>query len=257
MPSLSQPANPLAGKVALVTGASRGIGASVARRLAADGATVVVNYMSNSQAAEKICNEINAQGSGRAVPVKADVSTVQEGKRLVDETFKEFGKLDILVLNAGLMDLQTLDHITEDQYERHFNINVKVPLFMAKTAAPQMNAGGRIIFFSTSLTMNTNVPPNYLLYVATKGAIQQITRVLAKDLGTKAITVNCVAPGPTDTDLFRVGKSEDLINQFKSFHPMKRIGMPDEMAPVVALLAREESGWVNGQTWFINGGFNV
>ncbi|THH26701.1 hypothetical protein EUX98_g7495 [Antrodiella citrinella] len=251
------PAHPLAGKVALVTGASRGIGASVARRLAAEGASVVVNYLGNAAAAEQICTDIDAQGPGRAVAIQADVSTVQEGKRLVDATLEEFGKLDILVLNAGLMDLQDLHHITEEQYERHFDVNVKVPLFMAKNAAPQMSSGGRIIFFSTSLTMNTNVPPNYLLYVATKGAIQQITRVLAKDLGTHGITVNCVAPGPTDTDLFRRGKPDALVKQFENGHPMKRIGMPDEMAPVVALLARGESSWVNGQTWFVNGGFNV
>ncbi|TCD68510.1 hypothetical protein EIP91_010566 [Steccherinum ochraceum] len=247
----------LTGKVALVTGASRGIGACVARRLALEGAIVVVNYVSNAEAAMAVVDEINNKGPGRGVAVKADLSDVEAGKWLVEETFRQLGKLDILVLNAGLMDLQTLDHISEEQYEKHFNINVKVPLFMAKHAAQHLKSGGRIIFFSTSLTMNTNVPPNYLLYVATKGAIQQITRVLAKDLGSKGITVNCVAPGPTDTDLFRHEKSEALIKQFESFHPMKRIGRPDEMAPIVATLAREESSWVNGQTWFVNGGFNV
>lgn len=272
---MSTSAHPLAGKVALVTGASRGIGASVARRLAADGAAVVVNYANSARAAETIVNEINAKGPGKAIAIRADVSNVQEGKRLVDETFKQLGALDILILNAGFMDLHTLEHITEEQYEQHFNINVKVPLFMAQTVAPQMksgecekalhlrvppltrscllSSGSRIIFFSTSLTKNTMVPPNYLLYVATKGAIQQITRVLAKDLGPKGLTVNCVAPGPTDTDLFRHGKSDELFKQFESMHPLKRIGKPDEMAAVVASLAREDASWVNGQTWFING----
>ncbi|KAH8091042.1 hypothetical protein BXZ70DRAFT_954061 [Cristinia sonorae] len=248
---------PLLNKVALVTGSSRGIGAAVARHLASEGATVVVNYVNSAKAAEEVTNDINAKGPGKAVAIKADVSVLKEGERLVEETVKQLGGLDVLVLNAAVMDLATLDKVTEEQYQRHFDVNVKVPLFMAKAAAPHMKSGGRIVFFSTSLTMNTNVPSNYLLYVSTKGAIQQFTRVLAKDLGAKGITVNCVAPGPTDTELFREGKPEALIQQFASMHPMKRIGTPEEIGPVVSFLAKEESSWVNGQTLFVNGGFNV
>lgn len=139
--AMSSSSQPLAGKVALVTGASRGIGAAVARRLASEGATVVVNYVSNTQAAEQICGEISAKGPGNAIAIRADVSTLQQGQQLVEETIKQLGQLDILVLNAGFMDLQTLEHINEEQYERHFNLNVKTPLFMARTAAPHMKAG--------------------------------------------------------------------------------------------------------------------
>ena len=132
---------PLAGKIAIVTGASRGIGASIAHRLASEGATVVVNYVHSARAADQICAEINAKGPGKAIAVRADLSSVEEGKRLIEETVKEFGTVDILVLNAGLMDLKTLEHITDEDYENHFNLNVKVPLFMAQSVAPYMKSG--------------------------------------------------------------------------------------------------------------------
>ncbi|KAL4251236.1 short-chain dehydrogenases/reductases (SDR) family protein [Abortiporus biennis] len=254
--TISAPSLPLEGRVALVTGSSKGIGASIVKRLAADGASVVINYARSAQAAEELASSINAGGVGKAIAVQADVSSITEAKRLLETTVSHFGKIDILVLNAGLMDYGTLAQITETSFDDHFNINVKVPLFLAQAAAPLMQAGGRIIFFSTSLTMNSAVPPNYLIYVATKGSVEQIVRVLAKDLGAKGINVNAVAPGPTDTDLFRNGKTEAQFKFFESLHPQKRIGQPDEIAPVVAFLSKEESSWVNGQTIFVNGGFN-
>ncbi|KAI0789702.1 hypothetical protein C8Q75DRAFT_764612 [Abortiporus biennis] len=253
----STPSLPLEGRVALVTGSSKGIGASIIKRLAADGASVVINYARSAQAAEELASSINAGGVGKAIAVQADVSSITNAKRLLETTVSHFGKIDVLVLNAGLMDYGTLAQITETSFDDHFNINVKVPLFLAQAAAPLMQAGGRIIFFSTSLTMNSAVPPNYLIYVATKGSVEQIVRVLAKDLGAKGINVNAVAPGPTDTDLFRNGKTEAQFKFFESLHPQKRIGQPDEIAPVVAFLSKEESSWVNGQTIFVNGGFNV
>ncbi|KAI0074138.1 NAD-P-binding protein [Panus rudis PR-1116 ss-1] len=248
---------PLAGKVAIVTGASKGIGAAIAKRLASDGASVVINYASSTAVAESLAQSINGEGKGKAVAVKADVSKISEAKRLLDEGLKAFGKLDLLFLNAGYMKNDVLANVTEQDYDAHFDVNVKVPLFFAQAAAPHLKAGSRIVFFSTSLTKNTAVPPNYLLYVAAKGAVNQLVRVLAKDLGAKGVTVNAIAPGPVDTDLFRNGKTEEQIKFFANLHPPKRIGEPDEIASVAAFLAKDDSGWVNGQTLYVNGGFNV
>lgn len=199
---------PLSGKVAIVTGSSRGIGASIARRLATDGASVVINYFGSAQAAEDVVQEINTEGKGKAVAMRADVSSVAEGVRLVNETVQHFGKLDLLVLNAGLMNNGALSELDEKSFDDHFNINVKVPLFMVKEAAKHFHSGARVFFFSSSTTKYSGVPPNYAVYTATKGAVEQMTRVLSKDLGSRGINVNCIAPGPVDTELFRHGKSE-------------------------------------------------
>lgn len=262
---------PLSGKVAIVTGSSRNIGAAIVKRLAADGASVVINYNGSQAAANELAEQINAEGKGKAVAIQADVSSTAEGNRLIEETLKAFGQLDILVLNAGLMNNHPLDAIDEKMFDDHFTVNVKVPLFMVKTASKHMKAGaslslhvlfpslthtvsgGRVFFFSSATTKFSGVPPNYLIYTATKGAVEQMTRVLAKDLGARGINVNSIAPGPVDTDLFRNGKSEQLIQFFANLHPQKRIPQPDEISPIVAFLSRDEAGWVNGQTIFVNG----
>ncbi|OSX64509.1 hypothetical protein POSPLADRAFT_1045539 [Postia placenta MAD-698-R-SB12] len=248
---------PLAGKVAIVTGSSRGIGAAIARRLGADGANVLINYASDAAAAASVVDAINSAGAGTARAVQADVSATADTQRLLDEAFNVWGRLDILVLNAAIMGYGTLAEVTEEAYERHFNLNVKAPLFTVKAAAPLMKEGGRVVLFSTSLTRASTVPPNYLLYVSTKGAVDQMTRVLAKDLGARGITVNTVSPGPIDTDLFRAGKTEQIINFVANQHPGKRIGVPDEVSPVVAFLASAQASWVNGQNIMVNGGFAV
>lgn len=267
---------PLAGKVAIITGSSRNIGASIARRLARDGASVVVNYKAGAGAAQEVVDAIHAEGHGKAVALQGDMAVLADAQRLVEEGVKAFGtgKLDILCLNAGLMGSAVLADITEQDFEDHFTINVKVPLFMTKAAAQYMGpgesssyscsvprwctdnvyaTGGRVFFFSTSLTKFSLTTPNYLLYAASKGAVEQTVRVLAKDLGARGITVNAIAPGPTDTDLFRNGKNEQLIQFIRNFHPQKRIAEVDEVAPIVAFLSREEAGWINGQTHFVNG----
>jgi len=151
--------------------------------------------------------------------------------------------------------MKSLSDVDEQFYDSHFNTNVKGPLFLAKAAAPNLEAGSRIIFFSTSLTRFTLVPTTYLVYIATKGAIEQITRVLAKDLGARGITVNCISPGPIDTDLFNTGKTEQQIEFFKGLHPQKRLGKPEEVAGVVAMLAGPDGSWVNGQNILVNGGY--
>ncbi|KAI0924128.1 hypothetical protein AcW1_006331 [Taiwanofungus camphoratus] len=251
---------PLAGKTAIVTGSSRSIGAAVARRLAADGANVVVNYVSNASAAASVVDSINAgatSGAGKAISVQADVGSTKGTQRLLDEAIRIFGKLDILVLNAAVMGSAALADVSEEFFDKHFNVNVKAPFFMIKAAAPLMKEGGRIILFSTSLTRASAIAPNYLVYAATKGAIDQMTRVLAKDLGARGITVNTVSPGPIDTDMFREGKPEQLINLIANQHPQKRIGQPDEVSPVVSFLASEQASWVNGQNLMVNGGYAV
>lgn len=270
-PSIIMPL-PLTGKVAVVTGSSRSIGAAIVRKLASDGANVVVNFISNAPAAEAIAAEINAAGAGRAICVQANATNISDCQKLLDAAIKEWGRLDILVLNAALVEPQTsaLD-IDEKFFDDHFSANVKAPLFMVKEAASLLRpgkypipreahivtrslpSGGRIIFFSTSLTANSGITPNFLIYAATKGSIEQITRALAKDFGTRGITVNCVSPGPIDTELFRHGKPEHLINTFEEMHPVKRLGKPDEVSSVVAFLTSDGASWVNGQTLMVNG----
>jgi len=253
----STSASPLAGLVAIITGSSRSIGAAAAKRLAADGAKVVINFVHNEPAAAAVVNEINANREGAAISVKADVGTIAGGQHLLDETVKHFGKVDILVLNAGIMGSKLLSDVDEEFFDSHFNINVKGPFFLAKATAPLLKAGGRIIFFSSSLTKASSVLPNALTYVASKGAIEQISRVLAKDLGARGITVNTVSPGPIDTPLFRSGKPEQVIQFIANLHPEKRLGQAEEIAPIVAFLASPGAAWVNGQNILVNGGFVV
>lgn len=261
----------LIGKVAIVTGSSRSIGAAIARRLAEDGANVIINYLSNSDAADEVITAINSKGKGKAVGVKADVSSVAGVHTLLEETVKAFGKLDILVLNAGIMGSRVLADVDEQFFDSHIRINVKGPLFLTKAAVPLLPAGtfrllsckrqisnfifsgGRIIFFSSSLTKASSVLPNALVYVASKGAIEQIARVLAKDLGSRQITVNTISPGPIDTALFREGKTEQQIQSIVGLNPQKRLGLPEEIAPAVAFLASPAATWINGQNILVNG----
>ncbi|KAF8067750.1 NAD-P-binding protein [Lyophyllum atratum] len=248
----------LDGKVAIVTGSSRGIGAAIARRLAEEGANVVVNYVNSAKPAEDLVKEILAKGKGGAVAVKANVSTIAGGKELLDGTIKAYGKVDILVCNAGIMGSKPLADVDEQFFDDHMNSNVKGPLFLAQAVAPLLPApGGRIIFFSSSLTAASSVLPNALTYVASKGAMEQISRVLAKDLGARGVTVNTVSPGPVDTDLFRAGKPDQVINFIASQHPGNRLGQPEDIAPLVAFLASPAAQWVNGQNIRANGGFVV
>lgn len=258
---------PLTGKVALVTGASRGIGKAIALKLAGDGAKVVVNYSGNQAAADEVVKEI---GTEQAIAIKANASSVPEITSLIDSTIQHFGKLDILVACAGIMPLNELEKVTEEEFDRIFNLNVKGPLFLAQVsqiyrqgmhsadsaqkATPHMAPGSRIILFSTTLCTASTVTPNYLAYVSSKGAIEQMTRVLSKDLARKGIMVNCVAPGPTATDLFMQGKSEQVLKMIAGFNPQGRIGKPEEIAGVVGFLAGESASWVTGQTVRVNGG---
>ncbi|KAF8157827.1 hypothetical protein B0H34DRAFT_430794 [Crassisporium funariophilum] len=252
------PSASLSGKVAVVTGSSRSIGAAIAKCLAEEGANVVVNYVNDAKAADEVVQSIKSQGKGGAIAVKANASTLEGGKFLIDEAVKAFGKIDILVLNAGVMGNKTLSQVDETYFDDHINTNVKVPLFMAQAVAPILpSPGGRIIFFSSSLTGASTVLPNALVYLASKGAVEQISRVLAKELGGRGITVNTVSPGPVDTTLFREGKPQNVIDMIAKQNPVGRLGEPGDIAPLVAFLASDAARWINGQNIRANGGFVV
>ncbi|KAA8574883.1 hypothetical protein EYC84_004124 [Monilinia fructicola] len=242
---------PLSGKVALVTGGSKGIGRAISLRLARDGAKVVVNYSNDSSAAEEVISLI---GEEDATAIKADAGNVEEISRLVDTAVENYGKIDILVSCTATMKLNELENVTGTEFDQTFNLNVKGPLFLAQKSVPHMAPGSRIILFSTTQCHASTVTPNYLTYIMSKGAIEQMTRGLSKDLARKGITVNTVAPGPTSTELFLKGKSEQLLKTIAGFNPQNRIGQPEEIADVVAFLSGSASSWITGQTLKVNGG---
>ncbi|KAJ5092803.1 hypothetical protein N7456_008664 [Penicillium angulare] len=241
----------LSGKVAIITGSSNGIGKAAALRLASEGANVVINYRSNAKAANDVVNQI---GSDRALAIQADASNLPDLDRLVNETLSRFGKIDILILNAGQLPMKDLENTTEEDFDSSYNLMVKGPYFLAQKASKHMKPGSRIIFVSTTVTAFSGVAPSYLLYASAKGAVEQMARVAAKDLGRKGILVNTVAPGPTMTDLFTEGKSEQLIKTLAATNPLNRIGEADEIAAVMAFLSGKDSSWMTGQILRVNGG---
>ncbi|XP_006462788.1 hypothetical protein AGABI2DRAFT_224408 [Agaricus bisporus var. bisporus H97] len=248
----------LTGKVAVVTGSSRSIGAAIAKALGAEGADVVVNYVNDAKAAKEVVDSIESEKKGKAIAIKADVSTVEGGKSLIDAVVQEWGRIDILVLNAGIMGSKVMADVDEQFFDSHFQTNVKAPFFTVQHAIPHITApGGRLIFFSSSLTASTTVLPNALCYVASKGAVEQMSRVLAKDLGSRGITVNTVSPGPVDTPLFRAGKPEAVIEMIKKQNPNQRLAVPNDIAPIVAFVASPGAQWLTGQNIRPNGGFVV
>jgi 3-oxoacyl-[acyl-carrier protein] reductase len=243
--------NNLTGKVAVVTGSSRGIGRVIAEELAQSGAKVVVNYTSSPDKAEEAVSEIKQNG-GEAIAIQADISSLADVEKLFAETVKAFGKLDILVNNAGVMMTKPLAAVTEEEFDKQFSINVKGTFFAIQQAVKHMGTGGRIINFSTSVA--GMMFPTYSVYAGTKGAVEQFTRQLAKELGPKGITINAIAPGPVNTELFTVGKTEEQINGIRKTNAFERLGEPQDIAGAVVFLAGEEARWVTGQTIRVNGG---
>jgi len=238
-------------KVALVTGASRGIGAAVAERLARDGFRVVVNYAGDAAPAEALVRSIE-QAGGQAVAAQADVADAAAVGRLFDAAQTAFGGVDVLVNNAGIMSLAPLAEADDASFDRHVAVNLRGTFNTLREAARRMREGGRIINFSSSVV--GLLMPGYGIYAATKAAVEAMTVVLAKELRGRGITVNAVAPGPTATKLFLEGKSPELIDQLARLAPLERLGQPADIAAVVAFLAGPDGGWVNGQTLRANGG---
>ena len=240
-----------ANKVAIVTGASRGIGAAVAQRLARDGFAVAVNYAGDTASAEALVKQIETAG-GKAIAVKADVADAAAVRALFDTAEKTFGGVDVLVNNAGIMQLAKIADADDAQFDRQIAINLKGTFNGLREAARRLRNGGRIINFSTSV-VGTKLE-SYGIYTATKAAVESLTAILSKEMRGRSITVNAVAPGPTATDLFLTGKSPELVERMAKMPPLERIATPEEIAGVVSFLAGPDGGWVNGQVLRANGG---
>ena len=238
-------------KVAIVTGASRGIGAEIAKRLAADGFAIAVNYANSAAEADTLVARIVASG-GQAVAIKADVSNAADVRTLFDVTEQQLGRVDVLVNNAGVMNPTPLADTSDELFEQTFGINTRGTFNTLREAGTRMNDGGRIVnFSSTALALKL---PGYAIYNATKAAVESFTHVFAKELRGRNITVNAIAPGPVATELFLHGKSEEQIQQFAKMPPLQRLGQPEDIANVVSFLVGPEAGWVNGQILRANGG---
>jgi 3-oxoacyl-[acyl-carrier protein] reductase len=238
-------------RVAIVTGASRGIGAAVAQRLARDGFTVVINYSGEAAPAEVLARRIEETG-GRALSAKADVSDPAAVRRMFEAAEAAFGAVDVLVNNAGIMQLANIADADDAFFDRHIAVNLKGTFNTLREAAKRLRDGGRIINFSSSVV--GLLQPTYGIYAATKAGVEAMTRILAKELRGRNITVNAVAPGPTATDLFLKGKPQDVIDHMAKLAPLERLGQPDDIANVVAFLAGPDAGWINGQVLRANGG---
>ncbi|WP_288448618.1 SDR family oxidoreductase [uncultured Chryseobacterium sp.] len=241
----------LAEKVAVVTGSSKGIGAAIALRLAQEGARVVVNYSGNKAAADETVSGITSSG-GEAIAIKADVSRKEEVIRLFTESTEHFGKVDIWVNNAGVMINALIKDLSEEQLEKQLDINFKGVFYSLQQAAAQLSDNGSIINLSSTVTRTAF--PTYGVYAATKAAVEQMSRIFAKEIGSRGINVNCVLPGPTGTDLFLNGKSEEQIKQLASSNAFGRLGTPEDIAEVVAFLASDQAKWISGQSIGANGG---
>ena len=245
----------LDGKVALVTGASKGIGASIAQHLAAEGASVVVNYASSREGADRVAREIAGKG-GRAVAVQADLSKEADVRRLFAETKKAFGRLDVLVNNAGVYEFAPLESITVEHYRRQFDLNV-LGLILATQEAAKLfgDAGGSVINISSVVA--TAAPPNTAVYSATKAAVDAVTRALAKELGPKKVRVNAINPGMVETEgAHALGiPDSEFRKQVEGQTPLGRIGQPKDIAPAAVFLASDDSAWITGETLHIAGGY--
>ncbi|MEZ2441205.1 SDR family oxidoreductase [Chitinophaga sp. RCC_12] len=238
-------------KIILVTGSSRGIGATIARQLAAAGAKVIVNYAGGKDAAQQVVADIKQQG-GDAIALQADVSKSDEVKALFDAAIAHYGRIDVLVNNAGIMITKLIKDTTDEDFTRQFDINVRGTFNTMREAATRLADKGSIINFSTSV--NRIMLPAYGTYVATKAAVEQLTRVFSKEVGARGINVNSVSPGPTNTELFTNGKSEEVIARLASLSAFNRIGEPDDIAQVVVFLAGDDAKWINAQNIGVNGG---
>jgi len=240
-------------KVAIVTGSSRGIGASIAKRLASDGFTIVVNYAGREADANQVVEEIKAKG-GKAVAIQADVAVPAQVAALFDQATTLFGGVDILVNNAGIIQpgLTLLADTDDGLFDRLVSINLKGTFNTMRVAARKLRSGGRIVNFSSSV--KTLALPGYSVYAATKAAVETMTNIFAKELRGRKIAVNAIAPGPTATDLFLKDKTPEQVEHLAKMPPMERLAQPEDISNVVAFLVGPDAGWVDGQTLRVNGG---
>jgi len=238
-------------KVAIVTGSSRGIGAEIAMLLAKAGAKVVVNYAHNRQAADDVCMAITQTG-GKCIAVQADVSKPKDVRRLFDAAIENFGRIDILVNNAGILIFKKIAEVSDEEFDRILNINLKSIFYTLREAAGRLADNGRIVNISSTVTRL--MLPKYGPYAATKGAVEQLTRIFAREIGERGITVNSVSPGPVYTELFRAGKTEEDIQRMADLSSLGRIGEVDDIAQIVLFLVSEEARWITGQDIGANGG---
>ncbi|HKO49518.1 MAG TPA: glucose 1-dehydrogenase [Polyangiaceae bacterium] len=243
----------LDGKVAIVTGASKGIGAAIARALGAEGASVIVNYASSKSGADQVVEAITGKG-GNAIAIRADVSKADEAKALIDETLKAFGRLDILVNNSGIYEFAPIEAITEETFHRQFNTNVLGLLLVTQAAAKHLPEGGSVINIGSVVSRTT--PPNSAVYTATKGAVDAITGVLSREFGQRRIRVNSINPGMVDTEGSRSAGfiGSDMEKAIAAQTPFGRAGQPEEVADVAVFLASKESRWLSGETLLVSGG---
>ena len=238
-------------KVALVTGASRGIGMAVAERLARDGFKLIINYSGDAAPAEELVRKLEGAGT-QAVAMKADVSDPRAVREMFDTAETTFGGVDVLVNNAGIMALASIAETDDATFDRHIAVNLKGTFNTLREAAKRLRGGGRIVNFSSSVV--NRLVPTYGVYIATKAAVEGMTSVLAKELRGRNITVNAVAPGPTATELFLKGKPQAAVDELAKMAPLERLGQPGDVADVVSFLAGPDAGWVNGQVLRVNGG---
>jgi len=247
-------AKKLAGQVAIVTGASKGIGAGIAKQLAAEGASVVVNYATSKEGADRVVSEITSNG-GKAVAVQADVAKAENVDRLFTEAKKAFGRLDILVNNAGVYQFSPIADVTESHFYKHFDLNVLGLLLASKRAASYFGPeGGSIINISSAVS--TFTPPNSAVYTGTKGAVDAITKALAKELGPRNIRVNAINPGMVDTEGVRAAgfTESDFRKQIEAITPLGRIGQVEDVAPAAVFFASPDASWITGETLVVAGG---
>lgn len=242
--------NNLTNKVILITGSSKGIGSATAQLLAQQGAQVVINYASSDQDAQHTLDAIKNEG-GNAIKIKADVSDTEQVKAMFKEVLTVYGKLDVLINCAGIMKNKPFNEVTLDDYTSQYDVNVRGIFNTMQEAFNHLQDGGKIINFSSSTTKM--MLPSYAIYSSTKAAIEQMSRVVSQEIG-RGITVNCIAPGPTETDLFLKGKSQEFIKELEGKSPFNRLAQPEDIAKVVQLMVSDNSQWITGQVINANGG---
>jgi 3-oxoacyl-[acyl-carrier protein] reductase len=243
----------LTGKVAVVTGASKGIGAAIAQALAAEGASVVVNYASSQAGADKVVAAIT-QAGGKAVAVRGDVSKAADAQGIVDAAIETYGRLDVLVNNSGVYDFAPVEQITEEHFDKHFNVNVRGLLLITQAASKHLGEGANIVNVGSVVSRIT--PPGSVVYTATKGAVDAITGVLARELGPRKIRVNSVNPGMVETEGTKDGGiiASEMATAVVAQTPLGRIGQPEDIARVAVFLASDDAGWITGETLVASGG---